>query len=210
MSAHPVPNPQAGEPAEGRRSSGSLLAVGAILVVVGLAAALLRLADVDLMTYIGDETWPVLVILPGLILLALTVVRTPSEGLGFAISGSIVTSVGLILLWQANTGAWESWAYMWALIPGAAGLGKALYGAATRATELVDHGVRMVLIAGVMFLVGRWYFEALFATGEQPFDIGTWWPVALIGVGAIIAINALLGAGRAQTHDAATERRVTP
>jgi len=173
--------------------------------VVGLAAALLRGTDIDLSPYIGREAWPLLVVVPGLILLAISPFRTPPDGLGFTISGSIVTSVGLILMWQANSGAWETWSYIWALIPGAAGLGIAIYGAATRTTGLVGLGVRMVLISGGLFLVGRWYFEALFATGEQPIDIGTWWPVALIGVGIIIALGALFD--RPATSDAATPRR---
>jgi len=209
MSAQPVPTPDPGRPVEGRRSSGSLLAFGAILITVGLVAALLRNADIGLSTVIGDQTWPFLVVVPGLILLASSVAPRPPEGLGFAIGGSIVTTVGLILLWQANTGAWESWAYVWALIPGAAGLGIATYGAATRASELVERGVRMVLVAGVLFLVGRWYFEALFATGEQPIDVGTWWPVALIGVGLLIAIRGLVGTRRAAGTEAAIEGRAT-
>ena len=92
---------------------------------------------------------------------------------------------------QANSGAWASWAYVWALIPGAAGLGMAAYGVLTRTTDLVDKGVRLVVIAGVMYLVGAWYFGAIFSTGEQPIDVATWWPVALIVVGAIIALRAL-------------------
>jgi hypothetical protein len=167
---------------------------GGILILVGLAAAGLRYADIDLGIDL-DEAWPFLVIIPGLVLLSLSVLPTPPEGLGFAISGSIVTSVGLILLAQTITDAWASWAYVWALIPGAAGLGMAVYGAATRMTEFVERGVRLVLIAGVMFLVGRWYFEAIFATGEQPIDIETWWPVAMIAIGAIIAIRAIFGRG---------------
>jgi hypothetical protein len=189
---------------DGRRRPSSLLALGAILMVVGLAAAGLRGADIDLTTSIGEATWPFLVIAPGLVLLALSVVRTPPDGLGLVIAGSVVTTVGLILLAQANSGAWESWAYVWALIPAGAGLGKAVYGAATKATELVDDGVRLVLVAGVMFLVGRWYFEAIFTTGEQPIDIGTWWPVALIAVGAIIAIRALFVPRQASTRDDTT------
>jgi hypothetical protein len=207
MSAHPVSSSQAHVPDDGRRRSGSLLGFGAILIVIGLVAALLRGAEVDLSTYIGETTWPLLVVIPGLVLLALSPIPRPPEGLGVTISGSIVTTVGLILLWQATNETWESWAYVWALIPGAAGLGIAAYGAATRATELVERGVRMVLIAGVLFLVGRWYFEAIFTTGEQPIDVGTWWPVALIGVGALIAVRALFETRHAASPDPTSEGR---
>ena len=65
--------------------------------------------------------------------------------------------------------------------------------------------MRLVVIAGVLFIVGWWYFEALFATGEQPVDIATWWPLALIGVGAIIAIRALFAARRGSVQPTASD-----
>jgi hypothetical protein len=193
MTAHPVIQ---GEPANDGRTRphpDSRLVLGSILIVIGAIAALARAVDIDLGSYIGEQTWPLLVVVPGLALLALAFVRTPPEGLGFAIAGSIVTTVGAILLVQANTEAWASWAYVWALIPGAAGLGMAVYGLATRTRRLVDTGARMILIAGALFVVGWWYFGGLFASGEPPIDIATWWPLALIGVGVAIAARAWFG-----------------
>ena len=204
MSAHHVTQVDPTRHTRPQPRTGSALAVGSILIGIGILAALARAADVDLDPLIGDQTWPVLVILPGLALLGVAVVRTPPEGLGFAIAGSIVTTVGAILLVQANTDTWESWAYVWALIPGAAGLAMTVYGLLTRTGELVDKGTRMVLIAGVLYLAGWWYFDTLFTTGEQPIDLHTWWPLALIGVGALIATRALVGSRRRPTPDATT------
>jgi hypothetical protein len=203
-----VEAPVAGGRSERRR----LLALGAGLILVGVIAALARAADLDLGGLIGEQTWPALVITPGLVLIGLAFVTRPPEGLGFAIAGSIVSTIGTILLVQANTGAWASWAYAWALIPGAAGVGMAVYGLLTRVTDLVDKGVRLVAVAGVLYLAGWWYFEALFATGEQPVDLAMWWPVALIGAGTVIATRALLstrhGPGRVATPD--TDGGTTP
>lgn len=198
--AHPVIPGDPSHQASPRPGTGSLLLLGAILVAVGVVALTLRALDVDLDAFIGEQTWPLLVIVPGLVLLGLAFVRTPPDGLGFAIGGSIVTTVGAILLVQANTETWQSWAYVWALIPGAAGLGMVGYGLLTRSAELVSKGIRMVLIAGALFVVGWWYFEALFATGEPPIGIDTWWPLALIGAGAIIAVRALFGSRRGGTQ----------
>ena len=180
-----------------RRGTGPALVVGAILIIVGLAAAVARVVDVDLGRYIGAQTWPFLVILPGLVLIATAFVRTPPDGLGLAIAGSIVAAVGTLLLVQANTGAWASWAYAWALIPGAAGCGLAGYGLRTRTPGLVDQGARMILIAGFLYVAGWWYFEALFATGDQPMDLGTWWPIGLVVAGALVAVRALREGRRA-------------
>ena len=182
-----------------RPRTGGALVLGAILIVVGLVAVAGRSAGVDLPAIIGEQTWPFLVIVPGLVLLGAAFTRTPPEGLGFAIAGSIVTTVGAILLYQANTATWENWAYVWALIPGAAGLGKAGYGLLTGSRELVVDGARMAAIAGVLFAVGWWYFGTLFATGRGPIDASTWWPIALIVVGVAIASRALVGTRARQT-----------
>ena len=76
-------------------------------------------------------------------------------------------------------------------VPGAAGLGLAGYGLVTRSSEQVGEAVRLIVVSGLMFLVGRWYFEAIFTTGEQPIDIATWWPLAVIAVGVLVAARAL-------------------
>ncbi len=194
MQAHPlIHRNQEPDGSQARPETRRLLALGAILILAGAAAMAARSMDLDLGALIGEQTWPLLVVLPGLALLGLAVVPKPPDGVGFAIAGSIVTTVGLILLVQANTEDWASWAYVWALIPGAAGLGLAGYGLLTRTGELVDKGAGLVVIAGVLYVVGWWYFDALFATGEQPVDVAAWWPVALIAAGAIIAVRALLG-----------------
>jgi hypothetical protein len=205
MSAHQLINDDdARDAAQARPETRRLLTLGAVLILVGLAAAAARSVDLDLGAYIGEQTWPLLVVVPGLVLLGLAFVRTPPDGVGFAIAGSIVTTVGAILLVQANTENWASWAYVWALIPGAAGLGMAAYGVLTRSSDLIDKGVGLIAVAGILFLVGWWYFEALFATGEQPIDIATWWPVVLIGVGAILAIRGVFAARRGSTRSSAS------
>jgi hypothetical protein len=212
MSAHQMAHHTA-EPdaAEARAETRRLLTLGAVLILVGFAAAAARSVDVDLGAWIGEQTWPFLVIVPGLVLLGLAFLRTPPDGVGFAISGSIVTTVGAILLVQANTANWASWAYVWALLPGAAGLGMVVYGGLTRTSELMDKGVGLIVISGVLFLVGSWYFESLFATGEQPADLATWWPLALIGAGAVVAVRALFAARRGSTQAASpTDGGTTP
>jgi hypothetical protein len=185
-----------------------LIVFGAVLMVIGLAIVAGRIVDVELENVIGEQTWPFFVIVPGLVLLVAAIIPRPPDGLGFAIAGSIVTSVGVILLFQANTDAWASWSYVWALIPGAAGLGMAGYGLLTRRRELIGKGVRLAVIAAVLFVIGAWYFETWYATGDVPVDAASWWPIVLIGVGAFIAIRALLGDRRstsANAHEGGSE-----
>ena len=198
MNAHPSTKGRNASASEGG-DTGRLLGLGVVLILAGLAAVAVRGAELDLGAWIGEQTWPLLVVAPGLVLIGLAFVPAPPNGLGFAIAGSIVTSVGTILLVQANTDTWASWAYVWVLIPGAAGLGMALYGLLTRVGQLVEKGVVLMVAAGILYIGGWWYFEALFTTGEQPVDIGTWWPLALVGAGALIAVRALLA--RRESND---------
>ena len=133
MSGHPMTH--GNEPsgiAPTRADTRRLRALAAVLIVIGVIGVVARSTGIDLRVHLGEQSWPLLVMLPGLGLLAVAFTRTPPGGLGFAIAGSVVTAIGAILLVQANTGAWASWAYVWALIPAAAGLGMAGYGLLTR------------------------------------------------------------------------------
>jgi hypothetical protein len=181
---------------ESGRRSGSPAVLGMLLVIVGLAGLGLRQAGVDVGELVGDGGWPFLIIIPGLALLAAAVVPAPPHGLGFAIAGSIVTTVGLILLYQNATGHWESWAYAWALLTAAAGVGTFIYGLAIGRRDLVGNGVRLAAIAGVLFVAGFWFFESIFDSGRAPLDIEAWWPVILVGIGAVITVTAVLRPNR--------------
>lgn len=175
----------------------SVLLVGSILVVGGIAALALRLAGVDVIDVVGDSGWPLFVIIPGLVLLAASLFPVAPRGVGFAVAGSIVTMVGLVLLYQETTGHYESWAYAWALVgPGAAGLGLLGYGLLFRQRDLVTPGLWLVTISAVVFTVGFWFFETVFDTGRVPADLETWWPVVFIGVGVVVLVAGLLGTGR--------------
>jgi hypothetical protein len=76
------------------------LAVGLLLVAAGVAAFGARQAGFDPFEALGDNGWPLFVIVPGLVLLGASVVPPVPHGVGFAIAGSIVTIVGLVLLFR--------------------------------------------------------------------------------------------------------------
>lgn len=165
--------------------------IGVILILAGLAVLLGRQAGVDLIDSIAEAGWPLFVIIPGLLLLIMAIVTRPPDGLGFAIAGAIVTTVGGILFYQQETGHWESWSYVWALIPGAAGLAMVVYGALTRGDDLVPTGLRLMAIAALLFVAGMWFFESVFETGTAPVDLATWWPLVLIGIGVVVVARGL-------------------
>jgi membrane-bound ClpP family serine protease len=103
----PVQPPQ---PTSRRPGSPGAAVLGGILIVLGLVFFASEQLNLD----IGEVTWPFYIIAPGLGLLTLGLTQRKGEGL--AIAGSIVTIVGLVLLYQNLTDHWESWAYAWALV----------------------------------------------------------------------------------------------
>ena len=175
-----------------RRQVTAPAVLGVVLIAIGIAAMLFRQAGVNLFESIGSWGWPFFIIVPGVVLLALSLIPTPPKGIGFATGGAIVTTVGSILLYQQRTGHWESWAYVWALIPLAAGLALILYGLVARERRMVTNGVWMAGIATLLFLVGAWFFEGVFAGNSEIIDAGNWWPVAVIILGVVIAFRAVL------------------
>ena len=161
--------------------------VGALLVVMGVGWLVGRDLRLDPFAPIADAGWPFLVIIPGVILMLSSLIPTPPRGVGFAIAGSIVTTVGLVLLYQEETAHWESWAYAWALVgPGAAGLGMLVYGLIFDQRDLASAGLRLATIAVAIFVAGYWFFETVFATGRAPVDLGAWWPVVMIVAGLAV------------------------
>lgn len=141
--------------APSHRRSGSGVAIGVVLVVVGIFYLVIQVAQVDLSSF----GWPLFIIIPGLTLL---IVGFVSLGTGAAIPGGILTMVGLVLAYQNSTGHWTSWAYAWALVaPGGVGLGLFLQGLRERNAGLIRQGRSLMLIAVLIFLIGFVFFESI-------------------------------------------------
>ena len=175
---------------------GGLTVLGTVLVIVGVGWFVLRELRIDPFEAISGAGWPFFVIIPGVALLLASLVPAAPRGVGFAIAGSIVTTVGTVLLYQQATGHWTSWAYAWALVgPGAAGLGMLVYGLIFGQRDLLAAGARLVAIAGAIFAVGYWYFETVFSTGRAPVELGEWWPVVVVGVGLTALLAGFLSRG---------------
>ncbi len=151
----PAPPPRAVPAPTPARRSGTGLAMGVVLVVVGVFYLVVQVAGINLSVF----GWPLFVIIAGLTLL---VVGFASLGTGAAIPGGILTMVGLVLAYQNSTGHWTSWAYAWALVaPGGVGLGLFLQGIRERNPGLIRQGRSLMFIALVIFMVGFVFFESI-------------------------------------------------
>jgi hypothetical protein len=181
-----APPPPTFAPAPGVQPSraGSGVALGIVLVVVGLFFLAVRLADVDL----GAYGWPLFIVIPGLTLL---IVGFVSLGTGAAIPGGILTMVGLVLAYQNSSGNWASWVYVWPLVaPGGVGVGLFLQGMRDRNQGLIKQGRSLIFIAFLIFMIGFVFFESiLHLTGT---DYGLFGKVALPGLLVVIGIVLLV------------------
>jgi hypothetical protein len=171
------------------------LVFGGILLALGLAAFALEAAGEEVGRLVGEAGWPFFVIVPGLLLLGAAFLVPKPRGLGFAVAGSIVTTVGLILLVQNATGLYETWAWVWALIPTAAGLGLFGYGLFADEPAARSVGTRLAAIGTVLLIVGAWFFNPILIGGQPPITLDGAWPVALVVAGAVILGWALLDRG---------------
>jgi hypothetical protein len=161
--------------------------LGGILIVLGLVFFASQQLNVD----IGEWTWPFYVIAPGAGLLALGLTQRKGEGL--AIAGSIVTIVGLVLLYQNTTDHWESWAYAWALVgPGGSGLGMLLYGTRSANAKLARDGFWTLMGGLAMFAVGFVFFEGVIGISGRRWPLPEWaMPVAIMVIGALVLLRGL-------------------
>jgi len=168
-----------------------LTVIGGAIVVCGFIALVLTFADVDLTQWLGGSGWTMLIIVPGLLLLAAGLMTKGSRALGLTIAGSVVTTIGSMLLAMDQLGHYEAWAYAWALIPAAVGLGLVLHGLRSHDRPFVRMGVRLAAIALGMFVVAGWFFETLFQTGEPPVHFGNGGPLLVMGIGAMVMLLGL-------------------
>jgi hypothetical protein len=175
------------------RGGGSSLALGVVLVVVGLFALGVVLFGVDLTQY----GWPLFVIVPGLTLL---VVGFLGGGVGASVPGGIVTMLGLVLAYQSSTGDWASWAFAWALIaPGGVGLGLYLQALRDRDSVMLRRGRALVFIGALIFMIGFVFFESIL--GISGIDYGVFGkaalPALLIVIGIILLVRSVQRSRRA-------------
>jgi len=163
------------------------LVVGALLVLLGV----FFLVSERLGTDFGRYGWPVFVIVPGVFLLLLGLAIPHEGGLGAAIPGGIVTTVGLVLALQDATGAYASWAYAWALVaPGSVGVTLILFGLLHRRGDLLDAGLRTAATGLGLFIGFGLFFENVVGIDDlSPNNaLRDALPLLAVGLGAVIVI----------------------
>jgi len=139
----------------------------------------------------GWFDWPWIIIAVGAVFLVAAVVTRTGP---LAIPGCIVGGIGLILLWQNATGNWESWSYIWTLIPGFVGVG-ILLAEFLQSGSVEDPRAGYILL-GFSFL-GLVIFGSAFEFG---WAVWRFWPLILIAVGAWYLFRAARAPDRGASH----------
>jgi hypothetical protein len=170
-----------------RGGSRGAAVLGVALIVLGLVFFAGQAVNMD----IGEVAWPFYVIAPGLALAAVGL--TQRGGSGLTIAGSVVTMVGLVLLYQNATDRFESWAYAWALVgPGGSGIGMLLYGTRSGDRKMARDGFWTILGALGLFAVGLVFFEGIIGISGDRLPLPNWvLPVAVIVIGAVVLLRGL-------------------
>jgi hypothetical protein len=161
--------------------------LGFALIILGLVFFAGQALNMD----IGEVAWPFYVIAPGLALA--TVGLTQRGGSGLTVAGSVVTMIGLVLLYQNATDRFESWAYAWALVgPGGSGIGMLLYGTRSGDRKMARDGFWTILGAFGLFAVGLVFFEGIVGISGERLPLPNWvLPVAVIVIGVVVLLRGM-------------------
>lgn len=163
------------------------LVVGLCLVSLGALLLIAQIAGVNIWSHI----WPFLVIIPGLLFFVGMVFGGREMG-ALAIPGCIITTVGLILLYQSIFNRWHTWAYLWSLAaPTSVGVGLWLNGMWSGSPSLREEGRRLIRIGLVIFLLAAVFFEfVLDFSGLRSRGIGPiLWPALIIAFGIYLMLS---------------------
>jgi len=157
---------------------------GLLMIIFGLIFLSQQLRpDIFSFLFGGMNSWPWVVIGVGVLFILSAGVMNVG---GLFFPGSIISTIGVILLIQNMTGAWESWTYAWALIPASIGLALVLSGIMRKRIRTIRTGF---ILSGINLCI----FFALWGLFEK--ETPGWvdyWPVLLMGLGIIILVNALI------------------
>lgn len=161
------------------RSNVGALIAGTLLILFGLmalAGQFFRMVDWGFL-------WPFAVIGFGA-LFFIAMFAGGKQAAAFAIPGSIISGIGLVLLFQNITGRWESMSYFWTVIIMFVGVGIYLMGLYGGDAHQKQSGLRVMKIGFILFIIFGAFFEMLFSSYNNLV-----FPVLLILLGIYLVLS---------------------
>jgi hypothetical protein len=161
------------------RSNAGGLVGGTLLIIFGLLALAGKLfRGVD-----WGFLWPFLIIGLGLVFFAAMFAGGKSAS-GFAIPGSIVGGIGLVLLYQNLANHWESMSYFWTFIIFFVGAGIYIMGWYGGDDSQKKSGTGVMKVGLILFVVFGAFFEMIFSSFNNLL-----FPILLILLGAYLVLS---------------------
>jgi hypothetical protein len=153
------------------RQGRTQLALGVILILLGAWFLLDKSIPAFHAIFEKYTEWPTsMLLIGGGIFIVGLILGQP----GMAVPAAIVAGIGGIFYYQDATNNYDSWSYMWALIPGFVGVGSVLAGLLGENTaHNLKRGLNMMVISAVLFLV----FSSFFGGWEL---LGNYGPAILL------------------------------
>jgi hypothetical protein len=161
-----------------RSNTGTLIA-GAVLIVSGLLALARHFFEFVNWGFL----WPFTVIGIGA-LFFLAMIVGGKQAAAFAIPGSIIGGIGLVLLFQNITRHWESMSYFWTLIILFVGAGIYIMGLYGGDENQKRSGFRVMKVGFVLFIIFGSFFELIFSSFRNVL-----FPVLLILLGGYLVLT---------------------
>ena len=180
------------------RSNVGTLIAGTILIAFGLLALFRNF----LPTLNWGFLWPFTVIAFGA-LFFVAMIAGGKQTAAFAIPGSIISGVGLVLLFQNMTGRWESMSYFWTLIMIFVGVGIYIMGWYAGDPHQKRSGIGVMRVGFILFIIFGAFFELLIFSSFNNLIF----PVLLIllGVYLILSRSGLFGRNRSRSDDSSSD-----
>ena len=179
------------------RSNVGALIGGALLIGFGLLSLVSRVFQGLNWGFL----WPFLIIgLGALFFIAMFTIG--KSGAAFAVPGSIVGGIGLVLLFQNITHHWESMSYFWTLIFMFVGLGIYLMGWYGEDANQKKSGVGLMKAGFILFIIFGTFFEMIFSSFSNIL-----FPIMLILLGGYLV---LARSGLFKRYENSTDNPVPP
>ena len=179
------------------RSNVGALIGGALLIGFGLLSLVSRVFD----NLNWGFLWPFLIIGFGA-LFFIAMFAIGKSGAAFAIPGSIVGGIGLVLLFQNITQHWESMSYFWTLIILFVGLGIYLMGWYGEDVGQKKSGLGLMKAGFILFILFGTFFEMIFSSFSSIL-----FPIMLILLGGYLV---LARSGLFKRHENSTDTPIPP
>lgn len=176
-----------------RNNVGALIG-GAILIGIGLLTLVSRMyTNID-----WGLLWPFSIIGFGA-LFFIAMFAVGKSGAAFAIPGTIITGIGLVVLFQNITQHWTTMSYLWTLIIIFVGLGIYIMGVYGEDANQRRSGGKVMKVGIILFIVFGTIFESIFSSLNNVI-----FPILLILLGVYLVLSRSGLLSKKQDHSTDT------